>query len=185
MSSYFAHSLAASAAADFHNGGSDYPSAVQGFPGQAHHYSPPASSVNYSYNYGGHLEAAGNYYPMDRTSSSLDSTVPLSHPPAIPSSTTGVAATTSVSSSYGPPQHAQTAISVNQCSKESPTNLMHGGGCASAKSNAMSAAKSPQTAQQPSEQIYPWMRRIHSNSGKATFHDISYYNRYLNTKIFA
>ena len=157
MSSYFAHSLAS---ADFHHG-SDYPSAVQGFPGQAHHYSPPASSVNYSYNYGGQLE--GNYYSMDRAA--LESTVPLSHPPAVPSSTTGVASTTSVTSTYGPPQ---TAISVNSCSKDSPNSLMHGG-CASAKTNAISAAKSPQTAPQP-EQIYPWMRRIHSNSGKQYYY---------------
>ena len=58
MSSYFTHSLTT---ADFHHG-SDYPSAVQGYPRQPPHYPAGGAPVNYSYNYGAAAAAQEKHF---------------------------------------------------------------------------------------------------------------------------
>ena len=152
MSSYFAHSLS-SAAADFHHG-SDYPSAaaVQGYSHQAPHYPTNSTPVNYSYNYGTQLD--GSFYHMDRTPS-MEPTVPLTHPQSSPVS--GVTATTTSAYNRCPNQHQTGAAGVAAVSCVKMTSQTLSGDC------VKSAMKGAQTARQP-EQIYPWMRRIHSNT---------------------
>ncbi|XP_022082122.1 homeobox protein Hox-A5-like [Acanthaster planci] len=155
MSSYFTHSLST---ADFHHG-SDYPSAatVQGYSRQAPHYPANSTPVNYSYSSYGASQLEGSFYHMDRTPS-MEPTVPLTHPQSSPVS--GVTATTT-SAAYNrcPSQHGTgssgAAAAAAACIKMTSQNLS--GDC------AKSAMKAAQTARQP-EQIYPWMRRIHSNT---------------------
>ncbi|XP_071788650.1 homeobox protein Hox-A5-like [Asterias amurensis] len=155
MSSYFAHSLSTAASGDFHHG-SDYPSAaaVQGYTHQAPHYPANSTPVNYSYNYGTQLD--GSFYHMDRTPS-MEPTVPLTHPQSSPVS--GVTATTTSAYNRCQNQHqtsgAAAAASGVSCVKMTSQSMS--GDC------VKSAMKGAQTARQP-EQIYPWMRRIHSNT---------------------
>ncbi|XP_033125424.1 uncharacterized protein LOC117123557 [Anneissia japonica] len=162
MSSYFVHSLA--------NGGYHHGTELQGqgryLTEGAQHYqasTPPITVSNYSYNYNTQVDSS--FYAMNR-SSNLSNPPRLSHTPqTLPETTNSerfVPSQGGMANWHGvtPPRGGQAATEVKG-SQNSPGIQQ----------------VSPGIQSPHNEHIYPWMRRVHSSTGKFTYNIVSVFTR--------